>query len=454
LGTPATITDRRGGFGWYFPIFTDQTNKRKAYFSMKEKQTPFWQSPAVRGFSFMSLMRYGTKAFSLLRLVVVARLLGATGPYQLGTFGIVLLVIAITEVFTQTGINLILIKDRQLLYKYIDTAWIVSILRGFSISGIIWLITPWLVHFYANPNLEVYLHWAVLIPILRGFINPAIISFQQELQFGKESLLRTSLQFLDIGVGFIFLLLMGNALGLLYGVITGALLEVLLSFVLFKPWPTIFGFKLSLLLPLFRETKFVIVNGMVTYLNENLDDILIGKLLGTAGLGFYQTAYKFSSAITIEIGNTLRDTLYPIYAKIQSQPEKLAKLVDQVQMQQFAFSCFVILPSLFFARPAVSFFLGEQWLIIVPALQILLLSGSLRGIMNAWFPLFLLRDKVSWNFYINSLSTIIMIIGIGFLSKPFGLFGAAMAIFMSVAFVIPFLWLAKKQVLKEMTHHD
>jgi len=421
---------------------------------MNEKRVSFWQSPAVRGFSFMSLMRYGTKAFSLLRLVIVARLLGVTGPYQLGTFGIVLLVIAITEVFTQTGINLILIKDRKLLAKYIDTAWIVSIVRGFLISGIIWLITPWLTQFYGNSSLELYLHWALLIPILRGFINPAIISYQQDLQFGKESLLRTSLQFFDILSGFLFLLFVGNAIGLLWGVIAGVLLEVVLSFSLFKQWPKILGFRVSLLLPLFRETKFVIINGMVTYLNENLDDILVGKLLGTAGLGFYQTAYKFSSAVTIEIGNTLRDTLYPIYAKIQSQPEKLAKMVDKVQTEQIIFSGLVILPAFFFTRPAVSFFLGHQWLIIAPALQILLLSGSLRGIMNAWFPLFLLRDKVSWSFYINSLSTIIMILGIGFLSKPFGLVGAAMAIFMSVALVIPFLWFAKKQVLREMIEHD
>lgn len=421
---------------------------------MAGKRVPFWQSPAVRGFSFMSLMRYATKAFSLLRLIIVARVLGVTGPYQLGTFGIVLLVIAVTEVFTQTGINLILIKDRQLLTKYIDTAWIVSIFRGFLISGIIWFITPWLVQFYANPNLALYLHWALLIPILRGFINPAIISYQQDLQFGKESLLRTGLQFFDILSGFIFLLIIGNTLGLLWGVIAGVLLEVLLSFILFRQWPKIVGFRFSLLLPLFRETKFVIFNGIVTYLNENLDDILVGKLIGTAGLGFYQTAYKFSSAVTIEIGNTLRDTLYPIYAKMQSQPEKLAKMMDTVQIRQVIFSGCIVVPALICAQPLVSLFLGKQWLIIVPALQILLLSGSLRGLMNAWFPLFILRDKVNWNFYMNSLSTIIMIAGIGLLSRPFGLVGAAIAILMSVAFVIPFLWLLKKRVLQEMLVHD
>lgn len=421
---------------------------------MYQKLQQFWESPAVRGFSFMSLMRYGTKAFSLLRLVIVARFLGGEAPFQLGTFGIVLLVIAVTEVFTQTGINLILIKDRKLLLTYLDTAWVVSIFRGLCISALIWLITPWIVSFYGNTDLESYLHWALLIPILRGFINPAIISFQQNLQFGKESLLRTSLQLLDAIVGLLLVVIIGDARGLLLGVVVGVLVEVVASFALFQPWPSFFGFRKSLLLPLFQETKFVIVNGMITYLNENLDDILVGKLLGTSGLGFYQTAYKFSSAVTIEVGNTLRDTLYPIYAKLEKQPKQLIALVDRVQNQQIIYSFLILIPGLLFSQFFVKYVLGEQWIIIVPALQILLLSGALRGIMNAWFPLFLLQNRVNWNFYINSFSTILMIGGLFVLSPIFGLLGASVAIFMSVALVMPFLWLAKNNILETMRTSD
>ena len=159
-------------------------------------------------------------------------------------------------------------------------------------------------------------------------------------------------------------------------------------------------------------------------------------------------AYKFSSAITIEVGNTLRDTLYPVYAKLQKEPNRLIKMVDQVQIKQLTYYAAVLLPGLLLAGPFVRIFLGEQWLIIVPALQVLLLSGSLRGLITAWFPLFLIKDKVSWNFYLNSLSTIIMILGIAFLSQPLGLFGAALAIFMSVALVFPFLWYAKSKLFE------
>jgi lipopolysaccharide exporter len=415
---------------------------------MRVKIEQWWQSPAVRGLSFMSLMRYGTKAFSVLRLILIARLLGEAGPYQLGTWGIALLVIAVTEVFTQTGINLLLLKDRTILEKYLNTAWIISIARGFLISALIWALIPWLTRFYGNQDLVAFLRWALLIPILRGFINPAIIKYQQDLQFGKESIYRLGLQLLDLSVGLIIALILQSALGLLIGVVVGVLVEMISSFVLFKPWPSLRGFNWSLVRGLFKETKYIIVNGMVTYLNENLDDILIGRLLGTSGLGFYQMAYKFSSAVTIEIGNTLRDTLYPIYAQKVRRPEDLLALVEQVQWRQIFLYTVLLIPGMFLARPLIGFFMGEQWTVIVPALQILLLSGALRGVMNAWSPIFILSDKVSWSFVMNSLSTILMVVGLLFLAPSYGLFGAAFAILISVGLVAPLIWQAKSRALE------
>lgn len=410
----------------------------------------WWQSPAIRGFSFMSLMRYSTKGLSLLRLVIVARLLGSDAPYELGTFGLALLVIAITEVFTQTGINIILIRSQNTLLKYLDTAWIISIIRGFIISLGIYYLTPWLSQVFNNPELIEFLKWSLLVPILRGFINPAIIRYQQNLAFGHESIFRISLQLIDILAGLLFVMLIGSTLGLLWGVIAGVLAEVILSFWLFKPWPAWWKFKFTLLWPLFSETKYVIVNGIVSYLNENLDDLIIARLLGASGLGFYQMAYKLSSSVTIDIGNTLRDTLYPVYARLVKKPIAMVKLIDTVQWRQINWYMLLILPSFVLAKPVIRILLGEEWLMIVSSFQLLLISGALRGMMNSWFPVFILSENVKLNFFINSASTLIMVVSLYLLIPLLGLQGAAMAILLSVSAVAPFMWQAKTIALQKL----
>jgi len=100
------------------------------------------------------------------------------------------------------------------------------------------------------------------------------------------------------------------------------------------------------------------------------------------------------------------------------------------------------------AKPFIELAFGQSWLIITPVLQILLISGALRGLMVAWFPVFILADQVKQNFYNNSLSTIIMILGIVWLAPRYGLVGAAWAILISVILVLPLLWLAKKRSIK------
>lgn len=410
-----------------------------------------WLSPAIRGISYMSLFRYGTKVLAYARLVILARFFGEQGPFELGTFGLAILILAITEVFTQTGINIVLIKDRRLLEKYIDTAWIISIVRGLLIAAIIWLLSPWMVAFFHNPSLEIYLGWALLVPILRGLLNPAIITYQQKLEFGKESLFRTAIQLIDMISGLLLAIYLHSALGLLWGMLLGVLVELVMSFLLFKPWPRLSGWKWSLVPSLFSKTRYVIGNGIMTYLNENLDDLLIGRLLGTTGLGFYQMAYKLASAATIEVGNILRDTLYPLYALLVKRPQKLKGLVIKTQLWQSMFYGVIFIGAWFFAKPIILITLGQEWQPIVPALQILVVSGGLRGFYNAWYPVFLLSDTVHRSLIVNSLSTITMVISIWYLAPRYGLVGSSVAILLSMILTLPLMWWWRRQALEKLS---
>lgn len=416
--------------------------------SVTKKLTKWWQSPAIRGVSYMSLFRYGTKVLAYGRLIILARFFGQQGPYEMGTFSLAILVLAITEVFTQTGINIVLIKDRRLLEQYLDTAWIISVTRGLLIALIIWLLTPSIVSFFGNPQLAQYLSWALVVPVVRGLLNPAIITYQQNLEFGKESLFRTSVQLLDMTAGLFIALYLNSALGLLLGMLIGVVFELVMSFVLFRPWPSLLGFKWPLIPSLFAKTRFVIFNGIMTYLNENLDDLLIGRILGTATLGLYTMAYKLASAVTIEVGNILRDTLYPLYARLLKRPVELKGMLAKTQLRQGLFYGAVMIGALVLSKPVVLLTMGAEWLPMVPALQILVASGSLRGFYNSWYPVFLLSDTVARSFVVNTMSTLTMVVSILYLAPRYGLVGASIAILLSVTLTLPLMWWWRAKAIK------
>jgi len=84
----------------------------------------------VKGLSWMGALRVVTRGFTYARTIILARLLV---PAQFGVFGVASLALGFLEVITETGVNVFLIQEKAELKEYVDTAWLVSILRGILI---------------------------------------------------------------------------------------------------------------------------------------------------------------------------------------------------------------------------------------------------------------------------------------------------------------------------------
>src|SRR3989344_309860 len=108
-----------------------------------------YTSPAIKGISWMTLLRVSTRGITFLRLAILARILT---PAQFGIFGIATIVLSFFEVLTETGINIFLIQKKDEAYKYINSAWIVSIFRGFLIAFILISSAPLIITFFNSPN--------------------------------------------------------------------------------------------------------------------------------------------------------------------------------------------------------------------------------------------------------------------------------------------------------------
>ena len=144
-----------------------------------------YSSEAIKGVSWVSLLRFVFRSSGFLRTAVLARLLT---PHQFGLFGVAAIVLGLVEMFTETGINVFLIqmREKNILDKYIDTAWTVSIIRGLIIGLLIIITSPLIAKFFNSPTSIYLLMLISLVPIIRGFINPAIVNFQKHLRFQND----------------------------------------------------------------------------------------------------------------------------------------------------------------------------------------------------------------------------------------------------------------------------
>src|SRR3989344_8381370 len=135
---------------------------------------------AITGFSWMGLQKLVRRLIGYIRIAILARILT---PEQFGVFGIATLSLAFLEIFTETGINVFLIQEKENIDKYINTAWVISIFRGVLIGILLLLTANFISSSFNSPNSYGLLVLASVIPVLRGFINPSIIKLRKELKF-------------------------------------------------------------------------------------------------------------------------------------------------------------------------------------------------------------------------------------------------------------------------------
>lgn len=399
---------------------------------------------AIRGISWMTLLRGSTRGITFVRLAILARILT---PAQFGSFGVATLVLSFLEIITETGINVFLVQKKDDWREYINSAWIISILRGFIIFTVLIILAPFISDFFNSSQSQKLIYLIAIVPLIKGFINPSIIQIQKEIQFKKEFYLRLILFLVESAFVIILAIYTKDASSFAYGLIASAILEVVLSFVLFKPVPILI-FDFTKIKQIFKRGSWITLTGIFIYLSENLDNMLVGKILGTGSLGFYQMGYKVSTFTISEIAEVVNKVTFPVYSKLSGDFKRLSNAFVKVFLTSsfFAISSGIIL--FIFAEPIVKVGLGKDWTEIVGLIRILSIYGILRTMFGNFFSLFFALEKQFYSTISISLRLLVLSITIIPFIQSFGIIGAGYAMIISVIFEIPLLIFLTYKIFK------
>ena len=74
----------------------------------------------------------------------------------------------------------------------------------------------------------------------------------------------------------------------------------------------------------------ITLTGIFGYLSENLDNIVIGRMLGTYSLGIYQNSYKISTLTISEIVEVTNKVTFPVYTKFSEDRDRLFNAFKKV----------------------------------------------------------------------------------------------------------------------------
>ena len=390
---------------------------------------------AFSGFGWRQAFYLANNLIAIGRVMILARLLS---PYDFGLFSIAAIALGLSEAFTQTGINLTILQSKLPVKKFLDTAWVIAITRGFFIALIMLILAYLLPKFYQEPNLAFLILLASLVPAVKGFINPNIISLQKELHFFKGTVYSLSRVVIEALMTIALAFYLRNATAFVWGMIAGAFWEVAISFIFFKLKPK-FRFQKPVAKLIFKNAKGLTPMAALNYIHENVDNLIIGKILGATNLGYYQNAYALAHKANYQPAQAANHGLLPIFAKIEGDLPRLKKAFFKslvaVGVTISALSVVLIIWPDF----VVKILLGPKWQASVPLLPILALAGLLQGISMIFYTLFLARARFKPINYHLLTTVVLLIIFVWWGSAWFGLVGASWGIVASRVLTLPIL---------------
>lgn len=402
----------------------------------------------ISGFSWQTILRVLTMITVLVKTFFIARILT---PEDFGIFALIAIALGIAEATTETGVNLTIIQSKKSIKYFIDTAWVIAIIRGFIIGIVMVLMGLLMSNFYQEESLTILIAVAALVPIVKGFINPSIVLFHKNLEFFKDSVFKFSVVLFDATMAVVLALAFKSVISLVLALIAGGIFEVIISFLIFTNKPR-FHYIPSRAKAIFSNAKGLTVAAALSYINENVDDFLLGKIIGTYSLGLYHNAYSLGHKVNYDFARSINHSVLPIFTKIADEVGRLRKaFIKSIVVTTLITTC-LSLPLLIAPKLIVNLVLGEQWLSIVPHLYLFVIAGVLQSISIIFHALFYSKKKYSTvNFHLL-LTVILLITLLLILPGKYGLQGAGVALVVSRLIPLPYIFYKATSLLKGKTN--
>jgi O-antigen/teichoic acid export membrane protein len=311
------------------------------------------------------------QATSLVASIVLAHLLT---PHEFGLAGMALVFTGIGVTFGDLALSSAVIQRRELREMDRSTAFWTNAAAGTVLMLLGIAISPLVADFFGQPEVAPLFAATSVVFLLWALCSTQSALLTREMNF-RPLEIRGMVAGFSGAAAAILLGIAGAGAWALVGqtiVQAGASLVLLWSF---STWRPKLMYSSASLRSLGSYSGKTLASQMLGYLVNNVDNLLVGKFLGSVALGLYSVAYNTMYLPVSRISFPLQQVLFSAFAKIQHEPKRLAEAWARGNEVISAVNTPAFLGMAVVAPAFVPVVLGDQWIAAVPVLQWLSLAG-------------------------------------------------------------------------------
>ena len=324
---------------------------------------------------------FATRILSLISNLLLARLLL---PQEFGVIAVAYIFWAFVNLFTQGFSGSFLVYKGIDDKRYVNTTYTISLILGLALGLGLVAISPIAANFFGVPN---------LVWILMSFAFHLVISSVQSV---FEGIMTRRMQYRELANSKliasmlrVFSTVVSAMAGLSYWsfVVGDTVFWMLLFFLTYRH--TKYNFCLHIDPKAKSEVLSYCLGGTGSslgyYVFSNCDNFVVGKLLGTTSLGYYNLAYQMTMALSTILTQAMGQVSLSVFAQLPDEEEQKKALIKVVEQASFLSVPLYALFYLVVDEYTVSFIFGKEWINSVPVIPGLLFYAYFRLINGQLF---------------------------------------------------------------------
>lgn len=336
-------------------------------------------------------------AVQLLQVVVLTRFLEKE---DFGLMAIILVVNGFVNIFLDMGISNAIIHKQSVSQNQLSSLYWVNVISGFVFFAIVALLSPLIAYFYKQPRLTELIIVSASAFIVSSFSRQFRILLQKELYFKTISIAEIIASVGSFIVTVVLAYLYRNVYSLVIGTLLNSIVQSIIIMIsglrICKP---ALRCKKSDIKEFLSFGRFQMGEKIINYFFNQLDTILIGRLISVEALGLYTLAKNLVAAPVSIINQIVSRVSFPVMSKLQDNDIALKNIYLKT-LHYLAIINFPIYFVLFIlAQPIIIFLYGESWIEATAILQILSITWLIRSTGNPVGSLLLAKGRADMGFY-------------------------------------------------------
>jgi O-antigen/teichoic acid export membrane protein len=311
------------------------------------------------------------QGFQIVCAVVLARILG---PQSYGVIAAATVYINLMALLLDQGLSAALIQRPEVTRRMAGATAMLNLVVAGLLGAATWFAAPRVSDFFGVDQLEPILRLlACAIPLKALAITPrAMLSREMQLHRVGAADIAAAAAGSVAGIG--AALAGAGPWSMVYQVVaTDLVCSSLLLAASRGPLP---NFAFRAVAPLFRFSASVFATDCLAYFSRNMDNILVGRVLGVSALSLYGMAYRILVVPVQLIGQTVNRVMFPAFARSAGRREEVAaSLVAATRV--LAISAIPLMTFVACAAPElIDLVLGPEWLPAAALVSVLAIGGA------------------------------------------------------------------------------